>query len=259
MGSGQSSSSPSTSMCDFSKEQILKLNEEIKKIDKLILSTKRNPHYNTVVSNAGRLIPDLGGAGFANYMATLTGRQFEDKYEKFNLLLKYNEKYFSLILQHLLYAQVNYILEEYKTILKLITDLCTKYESTYIEDAAATVEHDIDEFILKKISQTNTHFNLINKIPLVSDGLRETVDIINEINKRFSNIGEIKSEMKALCAAAQKNREVARLIRAGGTSGKKRKRKQIPVKMKMKMNKPLSKTRNSKKKYNGKSVKNKRE
>jgi hypothetical protein len=63
--------------------------------------------------------------------------------------------------------------------------------------------------------------------------------------------------MKALCAAAQKNREVSRLIRAGGTSGKKRKRTQIPVKMKM--NKPLSKTRNSKKKYNGKSVKNKRE
>lgn len=259
MGSGQSSSSPSTSICDFSKEQILKLDKEIKKIDELILSTKRNTSYNTVVSNAGRFIPDLGGADFDNYMATLTGRPFEDKYEMFKLLQKYNKQYFSLILQHLLYAQVNYILEEYKTILKLITDLCNKYESTYIEDAAATVEHDIDEFILENFSQATTHLNLFNqiKIPPYSDGLEETINIINEINKRFSNIGEIKSEMKALCAAQQENRDVARLIRAGGTRGKKRKRKQIRVKMKM--NKPLSKTRNSKKKYNGKSVKSKRE
>ncbi len=259
MGAGQSSS-PSTSICDFSKEQILKLDKEIKKIDELILSTKRNTSYDTAVSNAGSLIPDLGGAGFANYMATLTGRPFEDKYDKFMLLQKYDEKRFSLILQHLLYAQVNYISEEYKTILKLILDLCNKYKSTYIEDAAATVEHDINEFILKKFSEANTYFNLFNqiKIPLVSDELRETIDIINEINERFLNISEIKSEMKALCAAEQKNKEATRLFgRAGGTSGKKRKRKQIPVKMKM--NKPLSKTRNSKKKYNGKSVKNKRE
>ena len=116
MGAGESKQEPqaknpelaSTSVCDFSEEQIFKLAQEIKKINNLIVIVKSQKTYDRVVSDAGTAIPDLEGANFANYMATLTKRSFEDKHKMFNLNLK--KKSSTLILQHLFYAQVNHIL-----------------------------------------------------------------------------------------------------------------------------------------------------
>ena len=261
MGAGQStpetpSSPSSTSVCDFSKEQIVKLDQEIKKIDSLILSVKRNGNYNKVVSDAGATIPDLEGAHFANYMSTLTGKSFEDKSKKFNILNQSgNSSYFSFILEHLLYAQVNDILEEYKAILSSIKTLCEKYQSSCVADVV--VEQDIDKIISENFSNAQTHLNLFNQIqipdPDITLKLKETIGIINEINKRFSNIDNIKREMKTICEGTRTTRLFSR---AGGKSSRTRskKRKQMKIKMKNSSN-HLSKTINNKQKYNGKSVK----
>jgi hypothetical protein len=247
MGAGQSSSSQAP-VCDFSKEQIVKLDQEIKKIDELILTVKRNKNYDKDVSDAGATIPDLEGAHFANYMSTLTGRSFEDKRDKFNLNRTGNSS--SLTLEHLLYAQVNDILEEYKAILSSIKTLCEKYQSNCVTDVV--VEQDIDKIISENFSTAQTHLNLFNQLQIPDTiTLKETIGIINEINKRFSNIDNIKREMKTICEGA---RMATRLFsRAGGKStiSTCKKRKQ----MKMKSSNYRSKTRNNKQKYNGKRVK----
>lgn len=263
MGAGQStpetpetpsSQAPQASqapVCDFSKEQIVKLDQEIKKIDELILSVKRNENYNKVVSDAGTTIPDLEGARFAIYMSTLTGTSFEDKREKFNL--NRTGKSSPLILEHLLYAQVNDILEEYKAILSSIKTLCEKYQSNCVTDVV--VEQDIDKIISENFSNAQTHLNLFNQIKIpdtITLKLKETIGIINEINKRFSNIDNIKREMKTICEGA---RMATRLFsRAGGKSTISTCKKRKQMKMKS-SSKHLSKTRNNKQKYNGKRVK----
>jgi hypothetical protein len=234
MGAGQStpetasSQASQASVCDFSKEQIVKLDQEIKKIDGLILSVTRNGNYNKVVSDAGAIIPELEGARFANYMSTLTGKSFEDKSEKFNLLNRSgNPTYFSLILQHLLYAQVNGILEEYKAILSSIKTLCEKYQSNCVADVV--VEQDIDVIISENFSKAQTHLKLFNQIQIpdtIASTLKETIDIINKINERFSNIDNIIKEMKTICEGTRTTRRL--FSRAGGkTRSAYKKRKQM--------------------------------
>ena len=256
--SSQASQASQASVCKFSEEQIVKLDQEIKKIDGLILSVKRNGNYNKVVSDAGATIPDLEGARFANYMSTLTGKSFEDKSEKFNILNRSgNSSYFSFILEHLLYAQVNDILEEYKAILSSIKTLCEKYQSNCVADVV--VEQDIDKIISENFSNAQTHLNLFNQIQipdtitLKETTLKETIGIINEINKRFSNIDNIKIEMKTICEGTRTTRLFSR---AGGKTTRSASKKRKQMKMKMKGSNSLSKTRNNKKKYNnGKRVK----
>lgn len=253
MGAGQSSP---TSVCDFSEEQILKINEEIKKIDALIVNTKRDLKYDDLVMNAGAQIPSLDGANFANYMATLTLIPFEEKNKKYKLLRQYGAK-FGLILEHLLYAQVTDLFEKYKTILESITGLCKKYKSAYFEDASA--DKTIDN-LFKEMSEAKKYFDelLLNdqfKIPsVISDKLKETIDIINKINEKFSSIDEFKSEMKAI-SKQQEDARTARLFSMPGGSSSSRSKKRKQMKMKMKSSNYRSKTRNNKKKYNRKSVK----
>jgi hypothetical protein len=252
MGAGQStpemasSQASQASICDFSKEQIVKLGQEIIKINGLILSVKRNGNYNKVVSDAGARIPELEGARFANYMSTLTGRPIEDKIEKINLLNR-NPTYFSLILEHLLYAQVKDILEEYKAILSSIKTLCEKYQSNCVADVV--VEQDIDVIISENFSEAKTHLNLFNQIQIpdtITSTLKETIGIINEINKRFSNIDNIITEMKTIC---ERTRTTTRLFsRAGGKTARSAYKKRKQMKMKMKNSNSRSKTRNNKKK-----------
>lgn len=257
--SSQAPQASQASVCKFAEEQIVKLDKEIKKIDSLILSVKRNGNYNKVVSDAGATIPDLEGARFANYMSTLTGKTFEDKSEKINILNRSgNPRHFSFILEHLLYAQVNDILEEYKAILSSIETLCEKYQSNCVTDVV--VEQDIDKIISENFSNARTHLDLFNQIQipdtitLKETTLKETIGIINEINKRFSNIDNIKREMKTICEGA---RMATRLFsRAGGKSSRTRSKKRKQMKMKIKSSNSHSKTRNNKKKYNNrKSVK----
>jgi hypothetical protein len=253
MGAGQStpemasSQASQASVCDFSKEQIVKLGQEIDKINGLILSVKRNGNYNKVVSDAGARIPELEGARFANYMSTLTGRPIEDKIEKINLLNR-NPTYFSLILEHLLYDQVKDILEEYKAILSSIKTLCEKYQSNCVADVV--VEQDIDVIISENFSKAQTHLNLFNQIQIpdtIASTLKETIGIINEINERFSNIDNIITEMKTIC---ERTRTTTRLFsRAGGKTARSAYKKRKQMKMKMKNSNSRSKTRNNKKKY----------
>ena len=184
-------------------------------------------------------------------MSTLTGTSFEDKREKFNLNRTGNSN--SLILEHLLYAQVNDILEEYKAILSSIKTLCEKYQSNCVTDVV--VEQDI-EIISEKFLNARTHLNLFNQIQFpdtITLKLKETIGIINEINKRFSNIDNIKREMKTICEGSR----MARLFsRAGGKSSSSSFKKRKQMKMKIKSSNSHSKTRNNKKKYNNrKSVK----
>jgi hypothetical protein len=253
MGAGQSTpemASSQASVCDFSKEQIVKLDQEIDKINDLILSVKKNKNYDKVVSDAGARIPELEGAHFANYMSTLTGTSIEDKIEKINLLNR-NPTYFSLILEHLLYAQVKDILEEYKAILSSIKTLCEKYQSNCVADVV--VEQDID-VIKENLSKAQRNLNLFNQIQIpdtIASTLKETIGIINKIinkiNERFSNIDNIITEMKTIC---ERTRTTTRLFsRAGGKTARSAYKKRKQMKMKMKNSNSRSKTRNNKKKY----------
>jgi hypothetical protein len=255
MGAGQSSpETPSSqaSVCKFAEEQIVKLDQEIKKIDGLILSVKRNGNYNKVVSDAIATIPDLEGSHFANYMSTLTGKTFEDKSEKINILNRSgNPRHFSFILEHLLYAQVNDILEEYKAILSSIKTLCEKYQSNCVADVV--VEQDIDKIISENLAKAQTHLNLFNQIQipdtitLKETTLKETIGIINEINERFSNIKNIKREMKTICEGTREGTRTTRLFSmAGGKTTRSASKKRKQMKMKM-SSKRVSKTRNHKK------------
>jgi hypothetical protein len=247
MGSGQSS----PTVCDFSEEQILKLDQAIKKIkiDELIVDIKRNESYDRLIGNASATIPEVDGAAFASYMAALTGKSFEEKNEIYKLLNKDEYKgHFGLILNHLLYALVTDIFEEYKTILESIIGLCKKYKSTHVVEDV----DEIDEIVLKNFSRAQTYFFLFNqiKIPVgISDKLKETIDIINKINERFSNIDELKSEMETIYKAS---REASSLFGRNGGSSRSRssskKRKQMKIKMTNSSN-HLSKTRNNKQKY----------
>jgi hypothetical protein len=261
MGSGQSSpepeppSPPSTSVCDFAQEQNLKLVEAIKKIgiDASIKIILKNKSYDHIIWDAIATIPEVDGAAFASYMATLTGKAFKDINEHYTLLRPYGSR-FSLILERLLYAQVTRLFEEYKTILESITALCEKYKSTYIPDVDETIKHDTD-VLFNKIREEENHFKLFEinnqKAPVViQKKLEETIDIINKINERFSNIDELISEMKTIYVK-QKNREASSLFGRNGGSSRSRssskKRKQM--KIKMKSSNYRSKTRNNKQKY----------
>ena len=261
MGAGQSSPSPSpsspspsstsstssTSVCDFSNQQIPNLNQEIKKIDDLIMEIRRNKEYDNVVRSTGAAI--LMGGKFAIYMSNLGDKPFEDKNRQFNLLQE-RKGISPLILNHLLYAQVKHILEEYKAILETTQKLCETYQSNCVGEGV--VETDIDEIISKNFSNAQTHLFLFNRITIPgssSDTFENAIAIIKEINERFSDIDKIKSEMKTICAKQKVDKDMSRsFFRAGGTSSRSRSKKR--KQMKMKMSKPHSKTKHSKKRYN---------
>ena len=231
MGAGQSSSSQA-SVCDFSEEQILKIDEENENIYRSIIELKKSQEYNPQYTT---FVMQQSGVGTKGETTP-------------PLPLPLVEK--SIFLDNL-----RRILKEYKTILEWIINLCKKYKSVYVEKR--DVERDIDEFISVNMIKAQTLLNTFNQNRIGienSDDFKEPINIINKINVRFSDVEKLKNEMKAILKQQEDAQTTKMFSRTGGSSSSRfKKRKQM--KMKMKSSNYRSKTRNSKKKYNGKSVK----
>lgn len=240
MGAGQSTpETPSSqaspaSICKFSEEQISILDKKIRDINEFSIQFKTKPE------------------NFYDY----------NKFVEEQSLSKTEVKPPPSVKKVQLLGELVNILNEYKTILKITTELCEKYQRECVEDI--DVENDIDKLILKNMSQAQTHFNeFLRKIEIPDDNLKEPIDILKKIIEvGFSNVDVIKSEMKTMCAEQKRIAEQKRMgnlfSMKGGKSSRTRTRskKRKQMKMKMKGSNSLSKTRNNKKKYNnGKCVK----
>ena len=115
------------------------------------------------------------------------------------------------------------------------------------------------EIKLGIFADAQRHFILFNQIKIPPDimpMLEETIGIINKINQRFGDVIKLKNEMKAICNAKRlEAKRLERLYSQAGGSSSSRSKKRKQMKMKMKSSNYRSKTRNSKKKHNRKSIK----
>jgi hypothetical protein len=227
-----SSQASPASICKFSEEQISILDKKIRDINEFSIQFKTKPE------------------NFYDY----------NKFVEEQSLSKTEVKPPPSVKKVQLLGELVNILNEYKTILKITTELCEKYQRECVEDI--DVENDIDKLILKNMSQAQTHFNeFLRKIEIPDDNLKEPIDILKKIIEvGFSNVDVIKSEMKTMCAEQKRIAEKKRMgnlfSMKGGKSSRTRSKKRKQMKMKMKGSNSLSKTRNNKKKYNnGKCVK----
>lgn len=238
MGAGQSAPYSQASICKISEEQILKLDQEIKKINAIIIQFKRNSkNYNS------------------DYVKFITDKSKSESKTSVEQPPPLSVKKVMLL------EELVKILKKYQTMLNSIARLCKKYQSSCVADVV--VDEEIDEIVLEDLSKAQMMLNqFLGYIEILHDdddydGLKGPVDItitiINEINERFLKIDNIKEEMKTMC---HNTCMILRSIRAGGKTTRTRSKKRKQMKMKIKSSsKHLSKTRNSKKKYNGKSVK----
>jgi hypothetical protein len=232
MGAGPSSQ---PSVCDFSEEQILKIDEEIKNISYSILELKKSTEYDSQ---------------YTTFVMQQSGIEAKGETTPPPPLVK----------KVILLDDLTRLLNKYKTILELIIKLCKKYKSVHVEER--DVERDINEFISVNMIEVQTLFNTFNQDRIGienSDDLKEPIGIITKINERFGEVIILKNEMKAILKqrkeAEQAQTEKMFSQKGGSSSSTSKKRKQMKMKMKMKSSNYRSKTRNSKKKYNRKSVK----
>lgn len=108
--------------------------------------------------------------------------------------------------------------------------------------------------------EVQTLFNTFNQNRIGienSDDLKEPIGIITKINERFGEVIILKNEMKAILKQRKEAEEAQteKIFTRNGGSSSSRSKKRKQMKMKMKSSNYRSKTRNSKKKYNRKSVK----
>lgn len=233
MSAGQStqdspSPSPSTSVCDFSEEQILKIKEKIDNIYRSILTLKKSKHY-------------------------------YDEYTTFLDAMKQNSVGLPLVEKVFFLDNLQRVLEECKTMLEWIINLCKKYKSVHVEKH--DVERDVEEFISVNVIKVQTLLNALYRIGIEKyyDEFKVPIDIITEINDRFSDVEKFKNEMMEVTLKqqedARKQKDITDVFSRAGGSSSSRSKKRKQMKMKMKSSNYRSKTRNSKKKYNRKSVK----
>lgn len=226
MGAGQSTTLSQASICKFSEEQISILDNKIRDINVFLIQFRQK-------------------------------RETFDDYNKFveeQALSKTEVKMPPSLKKIQLLEKIVKILNEFKTILKIITDLCKKYQQRGCEDV--NVENDINTFILENMSQAQTNFNELRRNIEIPDDrdLNEPIGILMNIIEKF-DVEVIKSEMKTMCAEQKRIAEQKTVTKMysmhGGKSSRTRSKKRKQMKMKIKKSsKHLSKTRNNKKKYN---------
>jgi hypothetical protein len=227
MGAGQSTTLSQASICKFSEEQISILDNKIRDINVFLIQFRQK-------------------------------RETFDDYNKFveeQALSKTEVKMPPSLKKIQLLEKIVKILNEFKTILKIITDLCKKYQQRGCEDV--NVENDINTFILENMSQAQTNFNELRRNIEIPDDrdLNEPIGILMNIIEKF-DVEVIKSEMKTMCAEQKRRiaeqKTVTKMYSMhGGKSSRTRSKTRKQMKMKIKKSsKHLSKTRNNKKKYN---------
>jgi hypothetical protein len=249
MGAGQS-----TPLCDFSEEQISILQKESEQIFELITILKNKDEYDTQIGVINRRLlrsespPDIP---FYNVMFNLRTDNFNHKHELLKKILGEH-----LIVKHVLCLEIENIFRMFGDIFKKIIKICDNNENE-----CQNVDKEI-ETIMTGIEDVKSCVMLFDKDYKLGNSngdeygtqLKFKFDkLISPIIKTFTPPERIKSEIETLCAKKKQEAQTEKMFsRAGGSSSSRsKKRKQ----MKMKSSNSHSKTRNSKKKYNRKSVK----
>ena len=274
--SSPSSSSPSSSssslslspaspskLCEFSKQEANIFEEEIEILEHSMYDITIDERYKKQVRDTdGELrITGTFEGNFASVMFHLPTTPFEKKHELLQNPIILQRP---LLIKRILGLEVVDILTVYRKMLQKIIVLCEKCRG---EEAIEYVDRQIDE-IMTEFEEGFTFFNLfIENFQKGNFGSEEygtmlknkLVQTTSEMNKRFENIERIKTVMKAICVERDKFREERSAVYSGrlfgGTrsrprsSSRSKKRKQMKTKMKS-SSKHLSKTKNSKKKYN---------
>ena len=164
-----------------------------------------------------------------------------------------------LLIKRILCLMLIDIFLEYRNILKKIHELCIQCRSG---EAVDGVEVKINDIITNDLIRAQTLFNSFNQYFVKYRGntyiqsLKSKFDKLGETNEMFLN-DSIKSEMIDICRKRQEwqQAKIGAAVSKGGKSSSSRSKKRKQMKMKMKSSNYRSKTRNSKKKHNRKSVK----
>lgn len=168
-----------------------------------------------------------------------------------------------LLIKRILCSDVIHILKAYKILLEEIVKLCSKCQ---IERDVQNVDAQVD-IIMDTFQEANEMFVLFTEIYKQGDiGGDEygtniydaLVESTTKIHDMFKNPEKVKDDMKDMCRKREELIGLRGVVFKGAAMGgnRLRSKKRKQMKMKMKSSNYRSKTRNSKKKYNRKSVKN---
>ena len=237
MGAGQSSPSK---LCDFSKKQVEKIIRETEELnnsrDEKI---KLHPDFEKQVADANVAFKQ-------DILFVVNTHPFNEKHA---LLVNEDMLKYPLIVKYILCCEVVHILKAYKIVLQEIVELCSKCQ---IQKDVQDVDRQVDRIMVKfqEANELSVAFSQ-NYIKGDIDGdeygtniYKAFVESTRTIHDMITNDEKVKDDMKELLESR---------AAMGGNRLRSKKRKQM--KMKMKSSNYRSKTRNSKKKYNRKSVK----
>jgi hypothetical protein len=246
-------SSPSK-LCEFSEKQVEDFKKEIESLKmsdgelEQLIKSNRNIVFNKE--------SDFDSKMFHFNTASFETKEAYLKDPNTHLLIKHRA--FCLMLTD--------IFLKYKKILEKINALCIRCKT---DEAVNNVDDEINDIIGgEDLIQAYSWLNSFKQFYFLKEdnsrdeyinSLKVKFDKLEEMNKMFENVDEIKSQMMDICLKrqiSQQERSVAFTAKGfGGKSSRTRSKKRKQMKMKMKSSNYRSKTRNSKKKYNGKSVK----
>jgi hypothetical protein len=165
-----------------------------------------------------------------------------------------------LLIKRILCSDVILILEAYKILLEEIVKLCSKCQ---IERDVQNVNAQVD-IIMDNFQEANKLFVLFTEIykegDIGGDGYgtniyEALVESTKTIHDMFKNPEKVKDDMKEMCIKREELIGLRGVVFKGMGGNRLRSKKRKQMKMKMKSSNYRSKTRNNKKKYNGKSVK----
>lgn len=222
-------SSPSR-LCDFSKKQAEEFTEEIK----LLENSEVDMRIKAERALQFQLPPQL-----LSKMFHLPTAPFEEK----NACLEDPNLNHPLLIKRILCLELIDILKRYRDTLKKITALCVKCQT---EEALENVDDKINE-LMRQFEEGLGWFNLFitkfqkGNFPNDDYGTalkNKLVRITSEMNKKFENVENIKSQMKAICQERDKSRELKSVaynarIGIGGTKTRTRNKRGMSKKQKL--------------------------
>ena len=239
-------SSPSM-LCQFSKEQA----DEFDKVIKVLKDSEFQ--MLTETANSTTISPNVKAKLFF-----LTSRSsFNDNH---NFLKDQDINQHHLLIKRILCSDVIHILKAYKIVLEEIVKLCSKCQ---IERDVQNVNAQVDT-IMDTFQEANEMFVLFTEIykqgDIGGDGYgtniyEALVESTKTIHDMFKNTEKVKDDMKEMCRKREELIGLRDVVFKGMGGNRLRSKKRKQMKMKMKSSNYRSKTRNSKKKYNRKSVK----
>ncbi len=248
-----------SNMCEYSKKQVDKI---IRETEELNISRDQkiglHPDFKKQLADANATLKRMPESD--NNIQFVANMQTFD--EKHALLEDERMLQFPLIVKYILCCEVAHILKAYKILLEEIVKLCSKCQ---IERDVQNVDAQVN-IIMDKFQEANRWFLLFSAIykkgDIGGDGYgtvihEALVESTTTIHDMFKNPEKVKDDMKEMCRKREELIGLRGVVFKGAAMGgnRLRSKKRKQMKMKMKSSNYRSKTRNSKKKYNRKSVK----